>query len=235
MGVGDPKDLGLLKQASIYAIYKKNALGAWAEFAEVFGMPLRIGFTDMLDPIARQNTENALKNMGVSSYAVLQKNTQIEYKESTRSDAHQVFKEMIELNNAEISKLILGATGVMDEKSHVGAANVHMRISENIMFSDEQFIEDLVNNKLKEILVYHGFPVQNLIYKISDVEDIALEDRAKISTELIKTGKYFIPTEYIEKTFGIPCEKVEEPVAEPVIKNKKFAQNIIDELSYLYP
>src|ERR1700751_1040346 len=79
MGVGDPKDLGLLKQAAIYAIYKKNALGAWAEFTEVFGMPLRIGFTDMLDPLARQNMENALKNMGVSSYAILQKNSQIDF------------------------------------------------------------------------------------------------------------------------------------------------------------
>lgn len=232
LGIGNEKDLGMLKQASIYAIYKKNALGAWAEFCEVFGVPLRVGTTDLTDPLSRQNMENQLKNMGVSSYVLKGKNDLIELKETSRPDAHSVFNEMVERTNSEMSKLILGATGIMDEKAHVGAAKVHQDIADNILLSDEHLIENLVNSELKERLAYHGFPVGELTFKISDVEDIDLKDRAEISVNLLKTGKYTIPAEYIEKTFGIPCEVVEAPKELP---SKPFAENLLNELSNLYP
>lgn len=235
MGIGDEKDLGLLKQASIHAIYKKNAIGAWAEFAEVFGVPIRIGTTNLDDPKARQNMENWLKNMGVSSYGLKGLQDKIEIISANRSDASKVFLDMIQLNNDEISKLILGATGVMDEKSHVGAAKVHMAIADNIKMSDAHLLENYVNNNLKKILEYHGFPVSNLEYKISDSEDIDLEIKAKMDLGLLQTGRYIIPAEYIEKTYGTPVEIVAQPEPPKGGGNSFDPKNILNELSWLYP
>ena len=228
-GVGDEKDLGLLKQASIYAIYKKNALGAWAEFCEVFGVPIRIGKTDITDPLTRQNMENFLKNMGVSSYAVMDKNDIIDVVESNRSDAFQVFDEMINRANTEISKLILGSTGMMDEKAHVGAASVHEKVSERYQERDEHLLENYVNNGLIEILEYHNIIPKGLTYELSDIEDIDLQDRAKMDIELLKTGKYKIPATYILETYGTPVIEIEEPKQTPTQKT------ITNELADLYP
>lgn len=230
VGVGDEKDLGILKSASIYAIYKKNALGAWAEFAEVFGVPLRVGRTDITDPLSKQNMENFLKNFGVSPYAVLDKKDLFEVIASNKSDAFQVFDAMIQRCNTEISKLILGNTSMMDEKAHVGSAEVHERVTARYMERDEHMLENSVNTQLLPILEYHGFPVKGLQYEISDVEDIDLMEKAqKIDIPLINSGKYHIPADYIEKTYGIPVTEIEQ--AEPTKEEK----NIINELAGLYP
>lgn len=229
MGVGDEKDLGILKQASIYAIYKKNALGAWAEFVEVFGVPIRLGKTDITDALTRQNMENFLKNMGVSSYAVMDKNDVIDVVESNRSDAYLVFDQMIDRCNSEISKLILGSTGMMDEKAHVGAANVHQKVSERYQERDEHLLENNVNDQLIPILEYHNIIPKGLTYEISDIEDVDLQDRAKMDIELLKTGKYKIPASYILETYGTPVEEIEAPNETPTQKT------ITNELADLYP
>ena len=229
IGIGDEKDLGLLKQASIYAIYKKNALGAWAEFCEVFGVPIRLGKTDITDPLTRQNMENFLKNMAVSAYAVMDTKDLIEVVESNRSDAYMVFDEMINRCNSEISKLILGSTAMMDEKSYAGSATVHQKVSERYQERDEHLLENTVNDSLIAILEYHNIIPKGLIYSISDVEDIDLKDRAKMDIELLKTGKFSIPADYILKTYGTPVIEIKEPTPTP---NQKTISN---ELAELYP
>jgi len=70
IGVGEKKDLGLIMYLAPYVIWKKNAMAAWAEFAEVFGSPIRVGKTDVRDELTRKNMENMLRNMGVASWAV---------------------------------------------------------------------------------------------------------------------------------------------------------------------
>jgi len=110
IGVGKPRDLGLYMKAAPLVIWKKNALGAWSEFVEIFGSPIRIGKTDVRDEETRANMESMLKNMGVASYGVFDTGDLIELVESNRSDAFQVFDMMIQRCNSEISKLILGQT-----------------------------------------------------------------------------------------------------------------------------
>ncbi|CAB4126813.1 Protein of unknown function DUF935 [uncultured Caudovirales phage] len=232
IGVGDEKDLGLLKQASIYAIYKKNALGAWAEFCEVFGVPIRLGKTDITDPVTRQNMENFLKNMGVSSYAVVGKNDLIEIVESNRADAFQVFDQMINRCNTENSKLILGSTGLMDEKAHVGAASVHNEVSLRFQERDEHLLENCVNTQLIPILEYHGIIPKGLTFEISDVEDIDLTERAKVDIALLNSGKYTIPADYILETYGTPVVEVKDTTD---TQRGKTNKDIANELKLFYP
>ncbi|MFK5282397.1 hypothetical protein ACI3PL_22835, partial [Lacticaseibacillus paracasei] len=70
IGVGQKRDLGLLLKITPLVIWKKNALGAWAEFIEKFGSPIRIGKTDSNDLQSVNNMENMLKNMGVASWGL---------------------------------------------------------------------------------------------------------------------------------------------------------------------
>lgn len=223
IGVGGDRDLGLLAKATPYVLWKKIATTAWSEYAEVFGTPIRIGKTNVRDNQTRSNMEQFLKNMGTSSYAVVDTDDIIEMIESNKSDAHEVFDMLIERCNSEISKLILGQTGTTDEKSYSGSANVHERILKQYEEADEIFIENIFKYQLVPLLNKHGFGFENLVIKTKEDNKFSDEEKAKIDMELLKY--YKIPSDYIESEYGTP---VEEKVKEPEEDNVKKVKNKLE-------
>ena len=75
----DSGSLGLLSQVASHAIWKKNTLGFWARYTELFGMPVRIGRTDIYDTTKRTNMSNMLKNMTSGAWGTFDKNDLIEF------------------------------------------------------------------------------------------------------------------------------------------------------------
>lgn len=220
IGVGKSKDLGLYMKAAPLVIWKKNAIGAWSEFCEVFGVPIRIGKTNVRDEETRANMENFLKGLGVSSYGVFDTDDLIEIVESGRSDAYQVFDMMIARCNSEISKLILGQTGTMDEKSYVGSAEVQERVLQNVAYNDEFFIEGVLNYQLVPMMVKLGILPEGAKIKVKAEEDLSLIEQSKIDIELIKTGKFTFTPEYLDEKYGSEVIPVNDPTSVENIKNR---------------
>ena len=220
IGVGRERDLGLLMKAAPLVIWKKNALGAWAEYAEVFGVPLRIGKTNVRDEETRANMEGFLKNLGTSSYGVFDTDDLIEIVDSGKSDAYQVFDMMIARCNSEISKLILGQTATMDEKSFVGSAEVQERVLKNVAFNDEFFIEGVLNYQLVPMMQRLGIFPPNTKIKVETEEELSLLDQSKIDIELIKTGKFTFSAEYLDEKYGSEVIEVMEQNSVENIKNR---------------
>lgn len=227
IGIGMPQDLGLLLKASPLIIWKKNALGAWAEFQNIFGVPARIGKTNLKDPTTLNNMVDMLANWGLSQYGVFGKDDIVELIESSNSDAFEVFDKMIERVNSEISKLILGQTSTISEKSFVGSAEVHERVLDNYAERDEQFIESVHNYQLVPLLKNFGILGEGDYIECDDSEEISKTEKNKLIIELLKTGKYTIPAEYITEEMGIPVEVVEQ-----TDNNIKDVKN---ELNKFYP
>ena len=64
ISVGNPMyDFGLLNYCTPLCIYKKNAVGFWAEYGELFGVPMRVVKTNTRDEERRRNAEDMLENM----------------------------------------------------------------------------------------------------------------------------------------------------------------------------
>ncbi len=152
IGVGDKRDLGLLAKVAPLYLWKKNALGAWAEYSDLFGVPMRIVKTNTRDEATRKQAEGMVKNMGSAAYGVFDTDDIIEMLETRSTDAYQVFDMMIERCNSEISKLILGQTGTTDSKSFVGAAEVHESVAEMYREADEHMIENIFSYQLIPLL-----------------------------------------------------------------------------------
>ena len=222
IGVGEVRDLGLLMKAAPLIIWKKNALGAWAEFQNIFGVPARIGKTNLKDPDTMKNMVNMLANWGLSQYGVFGKDDIVELIESSNSDAFEVFDKMIERVNSEISKLILGQTSTISEKSFVGSAEVHERVLNNYAERDEQFIESVHNYQLVPFLKNFGLLSEGDYIEGDDAEEISKTEKNKLIIEFLKTGKYTIPAEYIQEELDIPVEVAEtpEPVAVGMVRNR---------------
>jgi phage gp29-like protein len=90
----DAYDLGIFMKAAPLVLWKKNAMGAWAEFIEKFGSPIRIGKTDSTDQQSVDNMEGMLRNMGVAAWGLFKTDDIIELVESSHTDAYEVFKNI---------------------------------------------------------------------------------------------------------------------------------------------
>lgn len=230
MFVGDKYDLGLLLKASSYTIWKKTSLGNWSEYNEKFGVPMRIGKTATSDNEQVTNMEDALKGAGSSFWAVIDTNDAIEFLDSEKSGAFEIFDKMIERSNSEISKLVLGQTGTTDEKSFVGSANVHYNVRQDIIESDAKFIEDLVNDKLIPWLnKYHGYNITGEFeYEFS--QTMTMQEKADLVTKMMPYVQF--SAEYLEKEFDI--ELSDEPVMEEPAagKSQTSYENTISSYSF---
>ncbi len=227
IGVGKSRDLGLLLKASPLVIWKKNAMGAWAEFIEKFGVPARIGKTNVRDAETRANMEDMLKNMGTALWAVLDTDDEIVPGFETKTqDAYNVFDMMIQRCNSEISKLILGQTMTLDDGSSKSQAEVHERVVEMVDYADEQFIKGVNNYQLCPMLTALGLfdGSEEIVTKSDDEWD--LEAKGKFDVELLKTGKYKFTPEYLLEKYNTEVVEVEEQEVDNTSRVKKQIDNL---------
>lgn len=208
--VGKSRDLGLFLKITPLVIWKKNAMGAWAEFIEKFGSPIRIGKTDSTDLESVNNMQDMLRNMGVASWGLFKTDDIIELVESNHADAFQVFNQMIERCNQEISKLILGQTMTTDNGSSRSQAEVHERILDAVGDSDATFIENMLNDQLIPLMNTLGFGLEGCEIRIKEDDELSLKDKGLFDIELLKTGKFTMTPKYILEKYGTEVVPVVE-------------------------
>lgn len=202
---GKKNSLGLLAKAAPSVIYKKNAMAAWSEYCEIFGMPLRVGKTTSRDQAHLDKIENALRDMGSAAYALVNDTDTIEFIESTKGDAYNVYDKLIDRANSELSKLIISVTMLSDNGSSKSQSEVHERVADDIVIADRFLLKFIINDKLFPILVANGYPFEGMKFEWDTTQDPSLEKQWEIIEGLIKLG-YEIPEEYLIETFGVPIE-----------------------------
>lgn len=203
--VGKPRDLGLLKKAAPIILAKKNAMVAWTEFAEVFGMPMRVGKTNSRNEKDIDKMEASLAKMGTAAYAVFNEGESIEFVETSRTDAFKVYQELINTCNKELSKLLVGATMTTDDGSSLSQSEVHERQSDMIREADKRFLRSIVNGKLIPMMIRHGYNLEGYTFEWAEQADMkALWERTNQAL-----SHYIVPPEWIEDTFGIPVQERE--------------------------
>lgn len=166
--IGSRHDLGLLARAAPSVIWKKNALAAWSEYTEIFGMPIRIGKTDMADSERVNGMEQMLRQMGSAAWAVFDESEDIEFVESRRNDPFQVYDQLVERCNSELSKLLLGQTMTTDSGSSRAQAEVHERVLHTYSASDARLMADYINWRLLPFLKRHGYALEGLQFQWED-------------------------------------------------------------------
>ncbi len=201
IGVGETHNLGLLAKCAPYVIWKKNAIMAYAEYATMMGVPIRILKTDVYDEETRAAGENFMRNLGTSAYAVLGKDDEVEFAEAkSPAGVEQMFNGLIDKCNSEISKLVLGGTGMVDEKSFVGSAEVHQENFLVICGMDKHFIQSVLNYQLKPFLIGHDFKLEGCKIGIRPDEELSLKESFAIDSKLL--DYYKIPAEYFNEKYG---------------------------------
>lgn len=203
--IGTQKGLGLYNIIAPTAIAKKHVMAAMWEYTEIFGMPIRQGMTDIHDPDRRLNMERMLDNMGSAAWGVFDRDDEIQLVESVDSDA-SVFLDPIKLANDEISKTLMGSTGMMDEKSFVGSAEVQERLFSELIVSYQRQIMFDMNNKLMPIMTRLGIFKEGQRFKWKQEESLTTQEKADYLLRLLPFMT--VRPDDVERVTGIPVEAV---------------------------
>ncbi len=141
---------GLMRTASWWAMFKRWSVRDWQVFAEMFGLPLAIGYYEEgASGESRNALEDVAKNIGQDGYAVLSNLTEIVIKDTARSgDSSTVYPQIAALAEAQMSKLIAGATLTNDaggpgSKGSYALATVHEGRTYSLARADARRIEEM--------------------------------------------------------------------------------------------
>lgn len=201
--------IGILERIAPLTIYKRHSWANWDEFEQIFGVPIRIARTMINTQKHRDELQSWLEVMGTSSYAIFDKQTEIEIKENQKSDSFNVFLQKIQAVNKEISKGIVGQTMTMDDGSSQSQATVHLEIYDEITAADINDIQDWVTDDLFPILRNHGFDIPEGYYmQIVEQELVNPAEKIHIDNVLLTHG-FNIDPAYVEEFYGTPLDKNE--------------------------
>lgn len=177
--VGSPDDLGLLAKAAIWVIYKRNDVADWAQFAEIFGAPIREYTYPTDDDEARQRALADAESTGSMSVFVHAQETVMELREAAnKTGSSDLYDKLCERCNSEISKLFLGNT-LTTESSENGTqalGTVHKKVEDKVTESDRQDILDVLNYNMTDIFAAMGINTDGGEFCYPEKKDI---DRAK--------------------------------------------------------
>ena len=208
IGVGKTHDLGLYRKAALQTIPKKYSFAFWENFAEMFGVPIRVAKTSTRDDSERRKLGSMMENMGHKAWGVFGEDTEISLVETAKSDSFNVYDKRIERANSELSKLILQQTMTIDDGSSRSQSETHMEVFENLITSLCEQVRDTVNTQLIPRMIRLGFPIKGCRLEWDDPENYTPEQKIRILELLL--ASYKVPASYINDTYGIPVEEKEE-------------------------
>jgi hypothetical protein len=230
---GEDKDLGLLNKVAPFWIYKK-VFGSWTQHANVFGMPLRIGRTDIYDKSRFQNMLDMLAGMDKATWAALHPDDNVEFVSNNQGSGNgsDIYKNLVEKCDQAISKIILSQTGTTDEKSFAGSAEVHAGVMDDVTWSDKLDLAAVIDEQLIPFLKRIGMlPEGSEVFASWELDDeVSLTEWADIVQKL--SALFDMDPDEIGKKFNLSLE-AKEAVGTPgkeetpeQKKNREELQNV---------
>lgn len=186
--MGKPDNLGILLIAAAEVVWKKYSRADWSRHSEKFGMPIIIARLATSDKSEVDKTEDMLSNFGNNLWAILDKDDEVDVKESAQPNAFQIYKEKVLLCNSEISKLFTWQTGTSDEKAFVGSAEVHERVLNEYIETRKRKQTFHINDELFPFLIEHGYPLQDREFRYLDYQQTDPEEEQQETTDKKKTN-----------------------------------------------
>lgn len=168
---GLPVRNGLARLVAVSYMCKSFALKDWMAFAELFGMPIRVGRygagakEDDIDVL-----RTAVANIGSDAAAIIPESMRLEFVERTSgaSSGHQLFKELAEWLDKQISKAVLGQTATTEGTAgKLGNEDAQQEVRQDILKADAKGIALTLNRDFVKPFVDLNYGTQEAYPKIT--------------------------------------------------------------------
>lgn len=227
--------LGILARTAPYVIYKRGTIGDWAQFSEIFGMPIRKYTYDAADPEALHNAMEASKAQGGGMDFFCPENTNLEFVETGNTTGSSgLYSTFVDRCNAEISKAVLGNT-LTTEASKTGTqalGTVHQNIEEELVEQDALAILNLLNYDMTDLFASLGVNTEGGEFVYVEETDLKqVKSRAELLEKAINVFNLPLEDDYLYEQLNVEkpdnydqlkAEKEEKKKAESLLA--KMAQ-----------
>lgn len=227
--VGKDTELGMLAYMAPIVLAKKLGFGSWLDFLEKYGVGNLFITTDREDDGRLIELANAAKNFKSSGFMVGRGQEKFEIKGGDGGNV-QHYDSMIDRANSEMSKRVLGGSGLTDEKSFVGSTDIQFRLAKDRFMSDKLLVKNVINQQLIPRLIklspaYSGF--NGHTFEWDEAESQTAQEIADL---ISKIAPYFeLDHEEITQKIGLTIlgkkntEPAEAPTNNEVDKKKSLS------------
>lgn len=208
--VGDEEDLGLLAKAAPWVIYKRNTTADWAQFSEVFGMPIQEYTYETDDEDSRKRALEDANSLGALATFIHGKDTELKLVEAgNKTGSAEVYEKLCERCNNEISKLILGNTLTTEssEKGTQALGTVHKKVEDKVTQSDRLYILDILNYDMADIFTSMGIDTKGGEFCFPEKKDVDMNTKVSILTQLRTNFQLPVDDDWLYEEFGIEKPK----------------------------
>lgn len=189
---GLPVRGALARLAATSYMCKSWALSDWMTFAEVFGMPIRVGKYHSNATAEEKNTlRSAVANLGSDAAAIMPDSMKIEFHEGGKgSGGNDLFERLCVFLDKQISKGVIGQTMTADDGASRSQAQVHNDVRNDILRADIKQLEAVINQQLIRPYVDLNYGEQSAYprFKLPVVEPEDTDALVKAVEKLVPLG-----------------------------------------------
>lgn len=205
---GDPKHPKIFRACAWMYLFKNYSLKDWVIFAEVFGMPLRLGkYPAGANDDQKKALKRALLSLGADGAGIIPQGSEIELIFSSAKSGADIYEKLATFAEKGMSKALLGQTLTADvgKTGSYAASQTHNEIRKDIMFADARAMSSTIRFQLIRPLIGFNFgwdkPIPKFIPRITEPED--LETTSRTYKTLVEMGLK-IPLDHVYSKFNIP-------------------------------
>lgn len=175
--LGIPIRAGVARPAAWAFMLQQFTLQDWAGFAEVYGLPLRVGkYHAGASERDKRTLLKAVASISSDAAAIIPEGMTIDFHSVQGSHGESVYAGLLEYLDKQVSKLILGQTMTSDDGSSLSQAEVHNEVRRDILRADCKQLAYTVQRDIIEVAVAMNFGPQQAYPTVSlpvpDPEDI---------------------------------------------------------------
>lgn len=209
--VGKNYDLGMLAQLAPIVLAKKLGFGAWQDYVDKFGVPPLFITTERMDNNRLKELYNAAINYKRNNFMIGQGNEKFEIGNTGGVSSSDTFDLLIDRVNSEISKRVLGGSGLTDEKSFVGSTEIQFRLANDRFESDKLLVKNIINGEFRQKLIKISpvyAPLQNHYFEWDNQENLSKSAMADLINKM--NQNYIVDPEFAEQQTGVPIIGIRE-------------------------
>jgi phage gp29-like protein len=163
---GHPSRGSLLRTNAWMYLFKNFDVKAWIQFAEIYGLPIRIGKYPAMEKDNEtflSDLESALRNLGQDASAIIPDTAAIEFVEAAQKAAtSSLHGELADFCNKENSLAILGHSGAaMSTPGQLGNASEAMEAKIDLIQADGLALDYIISDQLIRPLIDFKFGTQD--------------------------------------------------------------------------
>jgi len=160
----DPRGVGKLATCAPYALYKRGNMGDWAQFCQIFGMPIREYTYSAGDEDARKRLLADARKQGANAVYIHPEGSSMTLHEAAgKSGTVDLYERFLDNCNDEMSIAVLGNTLTTKSDTNGTQALGTVQAKEQIKITEDdiQFVLDLLNYDMTDIFAALGVSTEN--------------------------------------------------------------------------